>query len=376
MISEFLSKEIGTRFGGSKEEKKAAIFLHEEFSKLTIENIETQKFDFMGWKLTSWPSVEILKPIQRKIPAAPLIYSKKTPKNGIQGILKKAGLMYLTPGMTKWPKFTLFGNNGAELAYIIGRPEGAAIPRSNPSPIFSHTIMVVGSKSLKMLDTWLEKGKTVEVNIKLGSSYQQLSSQNIIATIPGRKNPEETIVVCAHYDSALESPGAVDNASGVEVMFRVAKHLVDAGTKRTIKLITFGCEEWGQLGSKYYVKQLKESGQLDEIKFVLNLDMVGAGSGLHLLVSPRKFMKEMENVMGKIMKDHSDEYYIELGEHIQGLSDQYPFIRESIPAIQFYVWPYHQYHLSADKFENIQESKINATTDIAINVVDYLDSKK
>ena len=36
--------------------------------------------------------------------------------------------------------------------------------------------------------------------------------------LPGTCLLDEEIVVCAHYDSTLTSPGACDNASGVDAM--------------------------------------------------------------------------------------------------------------------------------------------------------------
>ncbi|MFH1201398.1 MAG: M20/M25/M40 family metallo-hydrolase [Candidatus Omnitrophota bacterium] len=73
-------------------------------------------------------------------------------------------------------------------------------------------------------------------------AYSKIS-QNIIATKLTEDNPKEIIVIGAHYDSVLGSPGADDNASGVAVLLETAKFLKDSETKQTIKFIAFVNEE-------------------------------------------------------------------------------------------------------------------------------------
>ena len=49
----------------------------------------------------------------------------------------------------------------------------------------------------------------------------ELPARNIIAERRGREDPDRVIVVGAHYDTVVWSPGADDNGSGVAVLLEV-----------------------------------------------------------------------------------------------------------------------------------------------------------
>jgi hypothetical protein len=89
---------------------------------------------------------------------------------------------------------------------------------------------------------------------------------NIEVVLPGSKPDRAELIVGAHYDTALGTPGADDNASAVAVLIEVARALA-AMTKRrrTVRLVSFDCEEppfFGtqQMGSARHAKQLRATG--------------------------------------------------------------------------------------------------------------------
>jgi acetylornithine deacetylase/succinyl-diaminopimelate desuccinylase-like protein len=98
---------------------------------------------------------------------------------------------------------------------------------------------------------------------------QVINSQNIIAELPG--DLQDTILLGAHYDTVDAAPGAVDNASGVGVVLELARVLGKAQHQETYQIVFFGAEEYGLVGSSYYVAQ----SDLSAIRWMLNLDMVG-----------------------------------------------------------------------------------------------------
>ncbi len=82
-----------------------------------------------------------------------------------------------------------------------------------------------------------------EVRVRMdtaGVVRDGLLSHNVMGVLPGTCLPDEEIVVCAHYDSTLASPGACDNASGVDAMLRIAETLAQ-GPKlaKTVRFIAF-----------------------------------------------------------------------------------------------------------------------------------------
>lgn len=108
-----------------------------------------------------------------------------------------------------------------------------------------------------------------------------LHGKNLILTIPGADKEDEVVILSAHLDSTSNispektAPGAEDNASGSAALIEAARLLRDHRFEHTIRIIWFTGEEQGMLGSKAYVKELKNPG---EIQAVINLDMFGFDS--------------------------------------------------------------------------------------------------
>ena len=67
--------------------------------------------------------------------------------------------------------------------------------------------------------------------------------RNIIATRRGTRNPEQRVIILAHYDTVADTPGADDNASGVAVMLELATVLQPCHCDRTIQFIGVNLEE-------------------------------------------------------------------------------------------------------------------------------------
>ena len=91
----------------------------------------------------------------------------------------------------------------------------------------------------------------------------QITTQNVIARLPGTTHPDESILYTAHWDHiGVGEPdangdaifnGAVDNATGTAALLELAR-VWGAGPRpeRSIVMISFTAEESGLLGSEYY----------------------------------------------------------------------------------------------------------------------------
>jgi hypothetical protein len=105
-----------------------------------------------------------------------------------------------------------------------------------------------------------------------------LSVRNIIAVKPGASAPEEIILVGAHYDSVLGSPGANDNGSGVAALLELARILADRPLSRTLRFVAFVNEEApfsysDEMGSLVHARTAREQG--DRIIGMLSLETIG-----------------------------------------------------------------------------------------------------
>lgn len=122
-------------------------------------------------------------------------------------------------------------------------------------------------------DLLAETDTEASINLVL----EDLPSQNVIAEKKG--SSDDVVVLGGHYDTVPEISGANDNASGTAVLLTVARLLSDSDLPFTLKIVPFGSEELGLLGSKFYVQSLSEI-ELQNTKFMLNFDALGTGSGV------------------------------------------------------------------------------------------------
>ena len=100
-------------------------------------------------------------------------------------------------------------------------------------------------------------------------------SRNVVIDLPGEV--DEWITVTGHYDSTPLSVGTYDNMSGALSAMAIGEYFTTHSHRYGIRVILFGSEERGLLGSKAYVKDHPE----DIAKTVLNIniDMVGCIMG-------------------------------------------------------------------------------------------------
>jgi hypothetical protein len=104
------------------------------------------------------------------------------------------------------------------------------------------------------------------------------SVRTVLAERPGTGPRREIVLVGAHYDSVLGSPGANDNATGVAALLELARLLAGAGRERTLRFVAFVNEEppfyLGEaMGSLHHARRAREGG--DAIVAMFSLETIG-----------------------------------------------------------------------------------------------------
>jgi Peptidase family M28 len=99
---------------------------------------------------------------------------------------------------------------------------------------------------------------------------------NIETEIRGAR--PEILLIGAHYDSVLGSPGANDNGSGVAAMLALARRFAARPLSKTLRFVAFVNEEppyflTEQMGSFVYAKRCKTRG--DQITAMISLETIG-----------------------------------------------------------------------------------------------------
>lgn len=96
---------------------------------------------------------------------------------------------------------------------------------------------------------------------------------NLILRLPGQRPELAPVLVAAHYDGPLGSPGADDNASGVAALLELARRWTRNPPRRPVWLVAFDQEEWGMVGSAALARDLKATGQ--RLHLMFSLEMLG-----------------------------------------------------------------------------------------------------
>lgn len=97
--------------------------------------------------------------------------------------------------------------------------------------------------------------------------------ENLLIEIPATTPSRAVIVLGAHFDTDLGSPGADDNASGVAALLSLAVDFQALDHRgHNLLIVFFDQEEEGAIGSRALVRQLMRDGTA--IQSMHNLDMI------------------------------------------------------------------------------------------------------
>ncbi len=108
--------------------------------------------------------------------------------------------------------------------------------------------------------------------------FEKKLFQNLVIEKIGDRIPEEILIVGAHYDSVMDSPGADDNATGIASLLEIIRLLQNYVNQRTLRFVAFTLEEppfFGteQMGSHVYARSCREKNE--NIVGMVALEMLG-----------------------------------------------------------------------------------------------------
>jgi Iap family predicted aminopeptidase len=278
-----------------------------------------------------------------------------------EGTVRRIGESTAPIGGGKLASYAVFDDAGKDVARLLTSPFGTgAIPFMSP-----HThITTPPTAFLSMRDSdRLQDG--TRVKLKVGGRFVPgRRERNVIADLRG--DGDTHVIVCAHYDSVWRGPGAIDNASGVEGVRRVAERLVDEDVGVGVRFVAFAAEEIKLTGSRLYVDEARLRGELDEIIGVVNLDCIAHGNHLNVLASPESLSDravEAARTLGLL-----DRYQLITGPATGGV-DSHWFADAGIPALTLAHFPYDEYHQTDDAPGLAEEQLIDDTVALATSLV-------
>lgn len=362
-----LVDEIGPRWTGRPANERAAEYLAHEFAALGLD-VQRQDFPFAGWEVDHPPQLEVMRPDKQRASVALMEYSGSTPLGGIEGELRNAGTAYVVPGFLEWPRYAVVDTQEQPVAYLVAHVGlagwlGPAIPLHAPDPIVAWPMAVLAEEDHHRFQAWLNAGQTIHVRFNTqGHIPAPMQAHNVIATLPGQS--DETVLFCAHLDTAYGTAGANNNASGIQALYEIAQRLVQEAPHRLTYqfLLCDGCE-WHYLGSRYFVSELRAHNQLGRYRAAINVDTVASGDSLYFLAAPDDLRRRAEQVVERLDLCHRFRQVEFLGP-LAG-SDHHSFLQMGIPASEILFWPCEVYKLPADTSDSVDPKLINIAAEIA-----------
>ena len=132
--------------------------------------------------------------------------------------------------------------------------------------------------ALYIEDEWRTMGYDVERQVY---DVSGVPCANLVATHQGSARHNEILLLGAHYDSVIGSPGANDNASGVAALLEIARMFHAVEPMLTVRFVAFVNEEppffWTRnQGSMVYAEAARRRG--DDIRLMASLETIGCYS--------------------------------------------------------------------------------------------------
>ena len=219
--------------------------------------------------------------------------------------------------------------------------------------------------------------------------HQKLSLNNVLGMIKG-KNPNEYVIVGAHYDHLGIDPmldgdqiynGADDNASGVSAVLQIARAFIETGKQpeRNVIFAFWDGEEKGLLGSKAFAQTFPD---IKKVKGYLNFDMIGRNNNDAKPTHVVYFYTESHPAFGQWLKDDIKKYNLNLTPDYRpwdrpvGGSDNSTFAKLDIPIIWYHTDAHPDYHLPGDHTERINWDKVVNITKASFLNMWYMANEK
>jgi hypothetical protein len=269
-----LAGSIGERPGGSKAEERSADYIHGMFKSWGLDSrIET--FPIAIWHPRSarlWTEGD--QPLS--LPSKAVAFCGTTPPEGIGGELVDVGtaskrhldgkdlagkiVLVKRDAEADYPDYwlteRLLPRKVAGMIFYTraGRPGGIPMAYYNFKRSLKEktppSVVITYEDAIRLLQSQPRR-----VTIAVNAEVTWGESRNIVAEIRGRVRPEEVVLISAHNETTIGSPGAGDDTGGVARVLELARAFsVMPPPARTLRFITWGGHEEGLMGSEAYLR--------------------------------------------------------------------------------------------------------------------------
>jgi len=114
----------------------------------------------------------------------------------------------------------------------------------------------------------------IPIHLFIDARRVPATARNVVARTPHM--PKQRLVLCAHFDTKINTPGATDNSGGVAVLLSLAETL-PRDLPFGLEFIAFNGEEYLPIGDDEYLR--RGEGYFGDILACINMDGAGAALG-------------------------------------------------------------------------------------------------
>jgi carboxypeptidase Q len=355
-------KTIGHRLTGSEKGKKAEELAFRLFKEYGFKDTKFQGFQVEAWARDT-VTLSIAPPKSDDFREVPVVSLAMTPvEANVQGtmidlgngldadyagkevkgkvVVANIGLLDAAPGtknLHRSEKTALAIQHGATGVIFVNTVKGQVLLTGTASVtgnLISIPAVCISLENGTEMRKWMKEQPGLLSLIEMHNVSKPIKARNVVATLKGTSSKlrNEKIVIGGHLDSWDLATGAIDNGIGSFSVIDIARTFKALGleSKRTIEFVAFMGEEEGLLGSKAYIERAKKLGELDQIVYMINLDMTndvhGFNGGGRDEMMP--LLKEIGDQIKSIDADFGNQLSNAPGLH----SDNQTFLMEGIPA--------------------------------------------
>lgn len=203
----------------------------------------------------------------------------------------------------------------------------------------------------------------VRVRLRIDARSSTATACNVVGRVG---SDESRVVICAHFDTKVDTPGAADNASGVAVLLALGRMLAQHRLRHGVELIAFNGEEYLPLGDDTYLAHASDS--FEQVVAVLNFDAVGlwlAPNSIAMLGAAPPF----ESAVRELTPRHPGLVWAQPWVE----SNHTTFVWRGVPAVAFTAAsPPPLYHTRSDSEEWISPARLREAALVGAEIVAML----
>jgi aminopeptidase YwaD len=205
------------------------------------------------------------------------------------------------------------------------------------------------------------------LHLRLDCAKYPATARNIVARQPAVRPadaPAGKLVLMAHFDTRINTPGALDNAGGVAALLALAEVLKDAKLSFDLEFIAFDGEEYLPIGDDEYVRRAGEASFVD-VAPAINVDGAGHVGG-HNTVAQFNIGPELGARIEAVVARYPAVQWVQPWPQ----SNHSTFAFLGVPALAFSsAGAFNLAHFQADTIDKVSVAKLAEAVDVVREIV-------